>query len=97
MICMAENKRFTRRGYSIWDNLKNEEFYELNYRHQCEDMCDALNEYEDKLNGLSEENRQLKSEIKKLDTFKKILDFAEKDMDERADWQAYCEKEFGGL
>ena len=44
-----------------------------------------------------EENEQLKEEIKKLNTFKKILDYAEKEMNERADWQAYCEKEFEGL
>jgi len=46
---------------------------------------------------LKQENGRLKGEIKKLETFKKILDYAEKDMGERADWQAYCEKEFEGL
>lgn len=40
---------------------------------------------------------ELRVEVKELETFKKILEFAEKDMEERADWQAYCEKEFGGL
>ena len=53
-------------------------------------VCDLLNE-------LHEENQQLKQEIKELDTFKKILEYAEKDNEERADWQAYCEKEFEGL
>lgn len=46
---------------------------------------------------LKQENGRLKGEVKKLETFKKILDYAEKDMGERADWQAYCEKEFEGL
>ena len=39
---------------------------------------------------------ELRVEVKELETFKKILEFAEKDKEERADWQSYCEKEFGG-
>ena len=57
---MTEKKRFERDGYIIWDNVKNEEFYELHYRYECEDMCDYLNEYEDKINELTKENEQLK-------------------------------------
>ena len=53
--------------------------------------------YADKYERLEKENEQLKQEIKKLETFKKILDYAEKDMEERVDWQSYCEKEFEGL
>lgn len=49
------------------------------------------------LNQIHKENTELKEEIKKLDTFKKILEYTEKDAGERADWQAYCEKEFEGL
>lgn len=52
---------------------------------------------------LEEENEQLKQrikeleqEIEKLDTFKKILEYAEKESD-RVDWQSYCEKEFEGF
>ena len=58
---MTKKKRFTRDGYIIWDNVKNEEFYELHYRYECEDMCDYLNEYEDKVNELTKENEQLKN------------------------------------
>lgn len=58
----------------------------------------------DKLNIIMEENEQLKLRIKELEkelqnlqTLKKLLESAEKSMEERADWQAYCEKEFEGL
>ena len=57
----------------------------------------------DKVNALYDENEQLKQrikeleqEIEKLDTFKKILEYAEKESD-RVNWQSYCEKEFEGL
>lgn len=45
---------------------------------------------------LKEQIKELEQEIEKLDTFKKILDYAEKDSD-KVDWQSYCEKEFEGL
>lgn len=60
---MTHNERFTRKNYSIWDNVENEEFYELHYRYECDDMCRELNKYEDKVNELSEENQQLKKEL----------------------------------
>ena len=70
----------------------------------------TIGELLDLLNGLNDENKELKKEneqlkerikeleqeIEKLDTFKKILEYVEKDSD-RVDWQSYCEKEFGGL
>jgi hypothetical protein len=49
------------------------------------------------INQLIKENEQLKKELQELQTFKEILEFAEKDMEERVDWQSYCEKEFEGL
>lgn len=42
-------KRFVRKDYMIWDNFKNEELYSLNYRHQCDDMCDILNSLNDEI------------------------------------------------
>lgn len=54
-------------------------------------------EFIDFVEDICNENEQLKQEIKKLETFKKVLDYAEKDMEERVDWQSYCEKEFEGL
>lgn len=62
-----------------------------------QDNVDLNNSKNIAIAELQTENKKLKEEIKKLDTFKKILDYAEKDMAERADWQAYCEKEFEGL
>lgn len=62
-----------------------------------QDNVDLNNSKNIAIAELQTENKKLKEEIKKLTTFKKILDYAEKDMNERADWQAYCEKEFEGL
>lgn len=62
-----------------------------------QDNIDLNNSKNIAIAELQTENKKLKEEIKKLDTFKKILDYAEKDMAERADWQSYCEKEFEGL
>lgn len=69
-----------------------DDYWDWVYNNHLE--ADAVNNL---LNAYYGENQTLKEEIKKLDTFKKILDYAEKDMAERADWQAYCEKEFEGL
>lgn len=60
---MTENKRFTKDGYKIWDNVKNKEFYELHYRYECDDMCMELNKYEDKVTNLIKENEQLKKDV----------------------------------
>ena len=49
------NERYVRKGYKIWDNVNNEEFYELHYRYECDDICDILNEYEDKIEKLTKE------------------------------------------
>lgn len=46
---------------------------------------------------LYDENNELKQELGKLNTFKRILDYSQKEKEERVDWQSYCEKEFGGL
>ena len=55
-----------------------------------EEILPTLNQQENKI-------KELQEELQNLQTFKKILEYAEKDMKERADWQAYNEKEFGGL
>lgn len=69
----------------------------------CNEMGWELSEKGIKINQLEKENEQLKQrikeleqEIEKLDTFKKILEYAEKESD-RVDWQSYCEKEFEGF
>lgn len=59
-------------------------------------ICDLLNELSDENEQLKERIKELEQEIEKLDTFKKILEYAENDSD-RVDWQSYCEKEFEGL
>ena len=76
-------------------NSLNDENEQLKYTLSAY-MVD-LNNCKGKCSTLEIENEQLKKEIKKLETFKKILDYAEKDMEERVDWQSYCEKEFEGL
>ena len=60
--------RFTRKSYSIWDNVKNEEFYELHYRYEVDDMCRILNNYEEKVKSLEKENEELKQEMGDLGT-----------------------------
>lgn len=65
-------KRFTRKFYSIWDNVKNKEFYILHYRYEVDDMCNILNNYEEKVKSLEKENKQLKRQI---DNLKYIKDF----------------------
>lgn len=89
---MTENKRFTHKKWyderQLFDG--EEAFAIVDSGTQASILCN-------KLNKLYDENEQLKQEIKKLETFKKILDYAEKDMEERVDWQSYCEKEFEGL
>ena len=52
-------KRFVRKGYKIWDTWEDEEVYELHYRYECRDICRILNNW-------SEENEQLKQQIKSL-------------------------------
>lgn len=64
--------------------------YNGNYLMDMEDATEKLNEQDAEI-------KRLEDELQNLQTFKKILEYAEKDMEERADWQAYCEKEFGGL
>ena len=59
-------KRFTRKSYSIWDNVENKEFYELHYRYEVDDMCRILNNYEEKVKSLEKENEQLKTKIREL-------------------------------
>ena len=55
-----------------------------------EEILPTLNQQENKI-------KELQKELQNLQTFKKILEYAEKSMKERADWQAYNEKEFEGL
>lgn len=49
------------------------------------------------LQDLIDDANSLVEELDKVQLYKRILDYAEKDMAESADWQAYCEKEFEGL
>ena len=51
-------------------------------------------EYEQKVYDGGEDVYELLDLLNQL--FKKILEYAENDTD-NVDWQAYCEKEFGGL
>ena len=55
-----------------------------------EEILPILNQQEARI-------KELQKELQNLQTLKKLLEFAEKDMEERADWQAYNEKEFEGL
>ena len=55
-----------------------------------EEILPTLNQQENRI-------KELQEELQNLQTFKKVLEYAEKDMKERADWQAYNEKEFKGL
>ena len=55
-----------------------------------EEILPTLNQQENKI-------KELQAELQNLQTFKKLLESAEKSMEERADWQAYNEKEFEGL
>ena len=55
-----------------------------------EEILPILNQQETRI-------KELQEELQNLQTFKKVLEYAEKDMGERADWQAYNEKEFEGL
>lgn len=55
-----------------------------------EEILPILNQKENRI-------KELQEELQNLQTFKKVLEYAEKDMEERADWQAYNEKEFKGL
>ena len=55
-----------------------------------EDILPILNQQENRI-------KELQAELQNLQTFKKLLESAEKSMEERADWQAYNEKEFEGL
>ena len=45
-------------------------------------ICDLLNEQEAEI-------KRLEDELQNLQTFKKVLEFADKDMEERADCQTY--------
>ena len=60
------------------------------------EIVDLLNEFAEENEELKQRIKELKQEIEKLDKFKKILEYAEKESD-RVDWQSYCEKEFEGL
>ena len=62
----------------------------------CQGLVDELNKLWNENEQLKERIKELEQEIEKLDTFKKILEYAENDSD-RVDWQSYCEKEFEGL
>ena len=55
-----------------------------------EEILPILNQQENRI-------KELQAELQNLQTFKKLLESAEKSMEERADWQAYNEKEFEGL
>lgn len=55
-----------------------------------EEILPILNQQETRI-------KELQEELQNLQTFKKVLEYAEKDMGERADWQAYNEKDFEGL
>ena len=90
MINMTENKRYTTDNGSnedvcLVDNVTGKEF-----ESDFDEIVDLVNEQEAEI-------KRLEDELQNLQTFKKVLEFAEKDMEERADWQAYCEKEFEGL
>lgn len=74
----------------ICDRLDNDKTIAEVHSDNVNQLCDLLNEQDAEI-------KRLEDELQNLQTFKKILEFAEKDMEERADWQAYCEKEFGGL
>ena len=63
---------------------------------EAEEIVDLLNCLNDKNEQLKQRIKELEQEIEKLDTFKKILEYAEKESD-RVDWQSYCEKEFEGF
>ena len=63
---------------------------------EAEEIVDLLNCLNDENEQLKQRIKELEQEIEKLDTFKKILEYAEKESD-RVDWQSYCEKEFEGF
>ena len=63
---------------------------------EAEEIVDLLNQLYDENEKLKQRIKELEQEIEKLDTFKKILEYAEKESD-RVNWQSYCEKEFEGL
>ena len=83
---MTENERYDWDLNGIWDYNDESDEYIESYK----DITKLLNEQDERIT-------ELEKEVDKLQTFKKILEYAEKDMEERADWQAYCEKEFEGL
>lgn len=61
------NVRFTKGEdkYTVFDNFRNEVFYEFHYGYVADDMIMYLNEYEDKVRLLEEENKKLKKKLKK--------------------------------
>lgn len=63
---------------------------------EAEEIVDLLNCLNDENEQLKQRIKELEQEIEKLDIFKKILEYAEKESD-RVDWQSYCEKEFEGF
>ncbi len=65
-------KRFTRKSYSIWDNVENKKFYELHYRYEVDDMCYILNNYEEKVKSLETENEQLQEKLKKYEEIEEL-------------------------
>ena len=90
MEYMSENKR-----YEYWKDSDTAYDTKIHYGQYFriidkKEMVCLLNEQEAEI-------KRLEDELQNLQTFKKVLEFAEKDMEERADWQAYCEKEFEGL
>lgn len=99
---MTENKRFVYYEHKGADYILDTPNKSLDFIEMLGDCLEA-EEIVDLLNCLNDENEQLKQrikeleqEIEKLDTFKKILEYAEKESD-RVDWQSYCEKEFEGF
>lgn len=93
---MSENKRYRVfkyidcEWYGVSDDIAEYTLATFDNHIEAEGLCDRLNEQDERI-------KELEQELQNLQTFKKILEFAEKDMEERADWQAYCEKEFEGL
>ena len=63
---------------------------------EAEEIVDLLNCLNDENEQLKQQIKELEQEIEKLDTFKKILEYTEKESD-GVDWQSYCEKEFEGF
>lgn len=82
--------------FVIIDELHKETFSGIDDEYNCSRIVRKLNTLIDENKQLKQRIKELEQEIEKLDTFKKILEYAEKESD-RVDWQSYCEKEFEGF